>query len=267
MVNAWLSVQQRELRELQASLPELEAARKHVTASDAPDWSKLPRLEVDAAGFQPPVLESLRYYAALEGGADVPTTTKLLSGLAEEFEAVPSPTGPGRLPDIFDAQQQRQDVLDGLEGGSLNVAPDELGYGLLALERCRAALPPAGAAADAPSAAPAEAAPAGFRGEGEPAAPAAAGPSAPAGGSAPAAAVDSPGRQESVVALRAALAGQLDVILRSPDDSGLAAYNLAFLKFMRWYAGLSLPRLALPADGSAAVTTQSYGFKDASHVP
>jgi hypothetical protein len=239
IVNGWLTVQQRELNELEASLPLIDSARKHVNASDAPDWSSLPRYTVAAASFQAPALESLRFYAALDAGVQTPAVPKLLGGLARQFETPADATGPGRLPDIFNAQQQSQAVLNGLQKATLNVAPDEVAYGLLALERCT-------------SAAQAPAAPAGAIDVGGPPA------------AAPATAKTTDGEQD--VALRAAVVGQLDLILRSPDDSGLAAYDLAYLKFMRWYAALSLPEL-VPADSATPLATQSYGFKAAVHVP
>ena len=264
VVSAWLSVQQRELNELQASEPQLEAARKHVASSDAVDWASRPQIAVALATFHTPTLENLKYYPALEAGVDPATASGLLGGLAQEF-ATPLPSGPGLLSDIFNPAQQRREVLDGLSAGKLAVAPDELSYGLLALERCAPVSPEAMRVDDPPTAASAAPAPSFRLGGGGDAVRPISATATPVKLSAP---PEEHGTED--IALRAQLVGQLDLVLRNPDSRGLAAYDLAYLKFMRWYAALSLPATAAaPATGGSApkLDTQSYGFKAASHDP
>src|SRR5439155_23838588 len=111
----------------------------------------------------------------------------------------------------------------------------ELAYGLLLLERCYAAAPGStvGSMAVEAAAAPVH---------------------------------DLTAGANSAVSLRAQLAGQLDLILRQPDARGLASYDLALLKFFRWYSALGLPgERALRQAGSAAppLSTQSYGVNAA----
>jgi hypothetical protein len=58
---------------------------------------------------------------------------------------------------------------------------------------------------------------------------------------------------------------QLDLVIGNPDSRGLAAYDLAYLKFMRWYAALGLPAAPQAQAAPDKLSTKSYGFGAAAH--
>jgi hypothetical protein len=227
-LGAWLAVQQHELDGLRAALPALDDARQHVKARSAPDWSSLPRVSVGSAQLCPPALESLRYYGALDRELPLPATVDLLAGLARQFETQTEAGDARELPQVFGAENRLRQTLAGLGSGQIDASPDELAYGLLVVERGRE-------------------------------------PDRPGGLSAPDAGAPAPAAGDPRLAARAALAGELDRILRDPDSRGLAAYDLAYLRFVRWYCALGLP--ALEAGAPEQLQTQSYGFSAAAQSP
>jgi hypothetical protein len=234
-LSALLVVQQQELDGLAAALPALGNARQHVNARSAPDWSSLPRLAVTDGDLAVPGLEGLRYYGALDRELSVRDSVELAAGLARQFETQTEPTDKRELPQVYGADNRLRQTLDGLGSGLIDASPDELAYGLLAVERCRMVLP----TAVQPQAIGADS------------------------GTAP---VPPLPDVDPLLASRAALAGQLDLILRNPDARGLAAYDLAYLRFLRWYCALGLPPEAVPA-AADELQTKSYGFSVAAQSP
>jgi hypothetical protein len=234
VMQAWLAVQAKELESIAAALPALERAKAHIASLPVNDVASLPRMAVAAPDFSSPTLEELRYYGELDMGADPQMTAKILAGLAKQFETPPGefPAEP-EMPETFGVVQRGRQMQKVLSHGDVDTSPWEVAYGLLALERTtsRGSIAPVDGAVDAVLASKAK---------------------AQVG-------------LDPTVATRAAVAGQLDLILRNPDSRGLAAYDLAFLRFMRWYAGLELKGELSREPSSGSLETKSYGVSTAAH--
>jgi hypothetical protein len=233
VVLAWLFVQQQELDAVQASLPQLAAAREHVSGRRAPDWSSLPRRSVNIGQMRELELEALSHYAVLDSGMTITEAVSMLAGLARQFETKADGNTERHALSIesTDSTLRQQSALDGLREGSVDASPHELAYGLLVVERSRT-----GIGSHAGSGA----------------------------GMFP----SSLNIDNAQLSLRAGLAGEIDQILQNPDSWGLAAFDLSLLKFIRWYCALGLPAEA-PAVSSATSTlhTESYGFISADQTP
>lgn len=119
LVEARLAIAAAELAQLRACLSELSMARRHVLAGGLPAWTELPRHAPRLTQLQLKGLEALTAFALVEAEAREPrTAAPLLLSLAQEFER---PQAPGNSGPATEWQ----------------LGPDEVAYGLLAVDRCR----------------------------------------------------------------------------------------------------------------------------------
>jgi len=134
VIEARLMIAATELSQLKARLSELTAARQHVEEGGLPAWTDLPRHAPQLARLRLNGLEALDAFALVESEARTPpAAAALLLSLAQEFER------PG-------ASANRGPAAD------WQLAPDEVAYGLLAVDRCRLGDPPGGTAEPDPKA-------------------------------------------------------------------------------------------------------------------
>jgi hypothetical protein len=134
VIEARLMIAATELSQLKARLNELKAARQHVDEGGLPAWTDLPRHAPQLARLRLNGLEALDAFALVESEARTPPTAAvLLLSLAQEFER------PG-------ATANREPAAD------WQLAPDEVAYGLLAVDRCRLGDPATGTAEPDPAA-------------------------------------------------------------------------------------------------------------------
>lgn len=125
IVHQRLAVGEAELAQISAALAALEQAEQHVLAGQQPRPEELPQVELRAAQLREPQLERLAQYSAVEQAACQPASAlELLLKLTREFSGTSH------------AVIVRRSAVELAHGSAYY--PDELCYGVLAVDRCLA---------------------------------------------------------------------------------------------------------------------------------